>query len=125
MIYSAMPKEDYDRIAKSCDIGLVFLDKRFTITNIPSGILDYMESSMPIIATTDSNTNLGKIIGCGGFGLWSESGDLTSLYHNVDKICNNIELAKNMSINGRKYLEENYTSNHEYEIIMKHFQDKN
>ena len=101
-----------------------FLDKRFTIPNIPSRILTYMEFGMPIIAATDKNTDLGNIIQSGGFGLWSESKSVEDFYFNVDKICNDEHLAKTMGINGRKYLEENYTSENAYEIIMKHFENK-
>ena len=123
-LYSYMPKEDYDNVVRACDVGLVFLDKRFTIPNIPSRILTYMEFGMPIIAATDKNTDLGNIIQSGGFGLWSESKSVEDFYFNVDKICNDEQLAKNTAINGRKYLEENYTSENAYEIIMKHFENK-
>ena len=123
-LYSYMPKEDYDNVVRACDVGLVFLDKRFTIPNIPSRILTYMEFGMPIIAATDKNTDLGNIIQSGGFGLWSESKSVEDFYFNVDKICNDKQLAKTMGINGRKYLEENYTSENAYEIIMKHFENK-
>lgn len=123
-LYSYMPKEDYDNVVKACDIGLVFLDKRFTIPNIPSRILTYMEFSMPIIAATDKNTDLGNIVESGEFGLWSESKSVEDFYSNVDKICRDKQLVKTMGINGRKYLEENYTSQNAYEIIMKHFKDK-
>lgn len=120
-LYSYMPKEDYDNVVKACDIGLVFLDNRFTIPNIPSRILTYMENDMPIIAATDRNTDLGNIIESGEFGLWSESKCVEEFYLNIDKICNNNELAKTMGYNGRKYLENNYTTQNAYEIIMKHF----
>lgn len=123
-LYSYMPKEDYDNVVKACDIGLVFLDKRFTIPNIPSRILTYMEYSMPIIAATDKNTDLENIIESGGFGLWCESKSIEDFYSNVDKICNDGHLAKTMGIKGRIYLEENYTSQSAYEIIMKHFDNK-
>lgn len=124
-LYSYMPKEDYDNVVRACDIGLVFLDKRFTIPNIPSRILTYMEFGMPIIAATDKNTDLGNIIESGGFGLWSESKCVEDFYSNVDKICNDEQISKIMGINGRKYLEKNYTSQNAYEIIMKHFENKN
>lgn len=123
-LYSYMPKEDYDNVVKACDIGLVFLDKRFTIPNIPSRILTYMEFGMPIIAATDKNTDLGNIVESGEFGLWSESKSVEDFYSNVDKICRDKQLVKTMGINGRKYLEENYTSQNAYEIIMKHFKNK-
>ena len=35
-LFKHLPKEDYDRLAKACDIGLIFLDYRFTIPNYPS-----------------------------------------------------------------------------------------
>ena len=120
-IYSYMPKEDYDNVVKACDIGLVFLDKRFTIPNIPSRILTYMEFGMPIIAATDKNTDLGSILESGKFGLWSESGNVEDLYKNVDILCENKNLLNDMGINGRRYLEDKYTSETAYKVIMKHF----
>lgn len=123
-IYSYMPKEDYDIVIKACDIGLVFLDNRFTIPNIPSRILSYMEFSMPIIAATDIHTDLRKILSDGSFGLWSESGNLHDFYKNVDKLCNDIELLLDMGTKGRLYLEKNYTSKNSYNIMMHHFKDE-
>ena len=36
-----LPKQDYDNILQNVDIGLIFLDHRFTIPNIPSRTLSY------------------------------------------------------------------------------------
>lgn len=120
-IYSYMPKDDYDNVVKACDIGLVFLDNRFTIPNIPSRILTYMEFGMPIIAATDKNTDLESILENGEFGLWSESGNIADFYKNVDILCKNKNLLDEMGINGRLYLEDKYTSETSYKVIMKHF----
>ncbi|CEQ04530.1 group 1 glycosyl transferase family [[Clostridium] sordellii] len=121
IIYPYMPKEDYDKLVKACDIGLVFLDKRFTIPNIPSRILTYMEFGMPIIAATDKNTDLNQIIETGKFGLWSESGKLDDFYENVDMLIRDNQSLKQMGMNGRSYLEKNFTSDRACSIIMKHF----
>ncbi|CEN84562.1 group 1 glycosyl transferase family [[Clostridium] sordellii] len=121
VIYPYMPKEDYDKLVKACDIGLVFLDKRFTIPNIPSRILTYMEFGMPIIAATDKNTDLNQIIETGKFGLWSESGKLEDFYENVDMLIRDNQSLKQMGMNGRSYLEKNFTSDRACSIIMKHF----
>lgn len=121
IIYPYMPKEDYDKLVKACDIGLVFLDKRFTIPNIPSRILTYMEFGMPIIAATDKNTDLNQIIETGKFGLWSESGKLEDFYENVDMLIRDNQSLKQMGMNGRSYLEKNFTSDRACSIIMKHF----
>ena len=35
-----VPKIEYDRLVKSCDIGMIFLHKDFTIPNFPSRLLE-------------------------------------------------------------------------------------
>ena len=72
-LMKALPKDDYDRMIAACDVGLIFLDRRFTIPNFPSRLLTYMQARLPIIAATDVNTDVGKVIVDGGFGWWCES----------------------------------------------------
>ena len=71
-----LPKEDYDKMVGACDVGMIFLDHRFTIPNFPSRILSYMQAKIPVLAVTDPNTDIGKVIVTGGFGWWCESNDL-------------------------------------------------
>ena len=40
-LMSKLPKDDYDRMVAACDVGLIFLDHRFTIPNFPSRLLLY------------------------------------------------------------------------------------
>ena len=46
----------------ACDVGLIFLDYRFTIPNFPSRLLAYMQAKLPVVACTDTTTDIGKII---------------------------------------------------------------
>jgi len=68
-----LPKEDYDRLVAACDVGMLFLDNRFTIPNFPSRLLAYMQAGLPVLACTDPNTDVGKVIASGGLGWWCES----------------------------------------------------
>ncbi|KFF00360.1 glycosyl transferase [Chryseobacterium formosense] len=117
-LISNLPKAEYQDLLQSCDVGLVFLDNRFTIPNFPSRILDYMQLGMPIIAATDKNTDLGKIMVENGFGLWCES-------KNVEDFNNLIDLVKdenqreNMGKKGHQYLIENYDVQVSYDKIIK------
>ena len=70
-----LPKEDYDTMVAACDVGMIFLDHRFTIPNFPSRLLSYMQAKLPVLAVTDPNTDIGKVIVAGGFGWWCESDD--------------------------------------------------
>ncbi len=115
-----IPKDEYEKLVKACNVGLIFLDPRFTIPNFPSRLLSYMQSGMPVIAATDVNTDIGKIIVEGAFGLWNESGDLASFNKNVNILLDS-EIAKEMGLKARDYLENHYTSRNAYEIIIKHF----
>lgn len=68
-----LPKKEYDELASGCDVGMIFLDHRFTIPNYPSRILSYMENSTPVICATDPNTDVGDLVVENGFGFACES----------------------------------------------------
>lgn len=111
-----LPKEDYEALVAACDVGLIFLDHRFTIPNFPSRLLSYMQAKMPVIACTDPNTDIGRVIEEGGFGWWCESKDPALFTACVDKA-----LSAPLSELGEKgyaYLKENYTVEQSYRIIM-------
>lgn len=114
-----LPKEDYDMLVKYCDVGLIFLDHRFTIPNYPSRLLSYLEYKMPVICATDVNTDIGKIAEENGYGYWCESVKPENFTSLVDKM-----LASNRKEMGEKayqFLKENYLVEHTYNTIMKHF----
>lgn len=121
-IMNGLPKADYDQLVKACDVGLIFLDHRFTIPNYPSRLLSYLEYKMPVLCATDVNTDIGKIAEENGYGYWCESvkpEDFTAL---VDKM-----LASDMKAMGEKgyqFLKENYLVENTYNAIMSHFDDK-
>lgn len=110
-----LPKEDYDRMIAACDVGMIFLDHRFTIPNFPSRLLGYMQAGLPVLACTDPNTDVGKVIVDGGFGWWCESND-------AEGFAEMVELALKadrhvMRQQELQYLEENYTVEKAYKII--------
>lgn len=121
-LLSQLPKSDYEVLANSCDVGLIFLDRRFTIPNFPSRLLSYMQASMPVLTATDINTDIGKVIESGSFGYWCESVDVDKFNQLVNKLCDE-ELRIGLGRNAREYLEEHYSAKNAYEIIIKHFKN--
>ena len=69
-LMNKVPKDEYDKLVAASDIGLIFLDYRFTIPNFPSRLLNYMQAKLPVIAATDLNSDIGIEIEKGKFG-WS------------------------------------------------------
>jgi len=117
-----LPVAEYEELVTQCDIGMIFLDHRFTIPNYPSRILSYMEKAKPILACTDPNTDMGEIISENRFGWWVESNNVDSFNAMVDSLCNlDKETLSLFGVSARNYLEEHYTVESTYNIIMKHF----
>lgn len=121
VLINGLPKIEYDELISVCDVGLVFLDKRFTVPCFPSRMLSYMEYYLPTLAATDKNTDLGDIILEGKFGWWCESRNAEDFSKIIDDICSHRSVLKDKGNNARKYLEDNYTTWHSYEKIIKHF----
>ena len=78
-----LPKEDYDSLVSACNIGLIFLDHRFTIPNFPSRLLSYLQAKLPVLAVTDVNSDVGQVIEDGSFGWWCESNDVGAFKEKV------------------------------------------
>ncbi len=110
------PKEDYDTMVGACDVGLLFLDHRFTIPNFPSRMVSYMQAHLPILACTDVNTDVGDIIVDNGFGWWCESNNSVNFEKKVEEILKTNVIDKG-EISWQK-LNEMYDVKEAYEIIM-------
>lgn len=120
LLLSALPKSDYDKLVRSCEIGLIFLDRRFTIPNFPSRILSYLENKMPVIAVTDPNTDIGEIICKNRFGYSCLHGDLNKFNELISRIIVSKEEMSKMGESGFQYLLNHYQVQRSYQIIMKH-----
>lgn len=120
ILFERLPKDEYDKLINSADIGLIFLDRRFTIPNFPSRLTSYMENSLPILAATDVNTDLKDVLKESNSGFWCESRDVNSFIEYAQRLSNDKELRSRMGINGRLYLEENYDITKTVNILLKH-----
>ena len=114
-----LPKDDYDTMVAACDVGMIFLDHRFTIPNFPSRLLSYMQAKIPVLACTDPNTDIGKVITEGGFGWWCESNSIQEFTKIVDCICS-ADL-KTLGDNAYRVLNEKFSVSESYNTIVNHF----
>ena len=118
-VMKGLPKEDYDYLVQACQVGLIFLDYRFTIPNFPSRLLSYLEYRMPVISCTDPNCDAGSIAEENDFGFYAPSNDVNAFTQAVNKMLANDMAA--MGEKGYQYLKENYLIGHTYNQIMKHY----
>lgn len=116
-VLSSLPHDDYEDMVPACDVGLLFLDCRFTIPNFPSRLLSYMQARLPVLCCTDPNTDVGDVCQGGGFGWKCLSNDVSSFCTAVDRACAADREA--MGAKSYEYLLANYTAEQGCRIIMK------
>lgn len=117
-LFRRLPKEDYDTLAASCDVGLIFLNYRFTIPNYPSRLLPYLMEKKPIIAVTDPNCDTGSIAEANGYGFYCPSNSVDEFVKVVNKLL--ASDIKSMGEKGYKFFLDNYTTDHTYLTIVEH-----
>ncbi|BFK03871.1 glycosyltransferase family 4 protein [Parabacteroides goldsteinii] len=117
-LFRRLPKDDYDQLVKVCDVGLIFLDYRFTIPNYPNRLLPYLMERKPIIAATDPNCDIGVLAEENGYGVYCPSDSVETFVKAIDKML--VSDMRQMGENGYRFFLNNYTTEHTYKAIMKH-----
>ena len=117
MIKPFLPKKEYDEIQSCADVGMIFLDKRFTIANIPSRSLSYTDMGLAIIAGTDTYTDYRQLVEDNKLGLWCSSDNPASMVENIRILTENKSFREECSHNSRQYLLNNWTTKVVYSII--------
>ncbi len=117
ILLQGLPKMDYDLVLNVCDVGLIFLHKDFTIPNFPSRLLSYLEMKMPVIAATDSNTDIGSVIEKNKCGYSVLSGDNLAMQKTIDELVSNENNFIQMQENAWSLLENEYKVDYSYELI--------
>lgn len=123
MIMDRLPREEYQSMIRSADIGLVNLSEKFSIPNIPSRTLAYWDASLPVLAAVDKNTDLGEaFIKKFNAGLTVETGNLEQYYSAFLKLYKNHDLRREMGFNGRRAVEEEFTPQHAARRFLNHIE---
>ena len=78
-----------------------------------------MQAKLPVLACTDPNTDVGKVIVEGGFGWWCESNSTDTYQETIEAILRSDLPA--MGKKGAEYLLQHYTEKNGYRAIMDSF----
>ena len=116
--FDFMQQDLYDELVSLSDVGLIFLDYRFTVPNYPQRLLSYISNNLPVICATDLNTDIGRVAEKYNFGFFTPSNDSDSWVSTVNKLTSDRSKMKEMGINGFNYLAANCTSDNAYKIII-------
>lgn len=113
-----LSKIEFDELLFHCEIGLLFLDYRFTIPNFPSRILSYFEFAKPVLAATDEITDIRDLLTNESLGVWVPSNNPAMFIQELTNLINDENRRLSMGLKARKYLEKYWTSAIAYDIIV-------
>ena len=116
-LMKSLPKGDYDCLVGACDVGMIFLNPAFTIPNVPSRLLSYLEHGLPVLAATDRATDVGKVVEEAKCGIWVQSGDIKAILQAINKLVENKDDFLTMKQNARSLLEREYLVDISYDLI--------
>lgn len=120
IIRKSIKKDDYQDLISTCDLGLISLHRDFTIPNIPSKILDYLNVGIPVLASIDRCTDFDKVLEESGAGLFSYAGEHDAFKQNFDTIYTNKTLREEMGRAGHRYFQQYLLPEQAYNTIMEY-----
>lgn len=88
IVMNRLDKYEFNKVLAASDIGIISLDYRFTIPNYPSRLLSYMQANLPILAITDTNSDVGSDIDRCGIGWWCNENSIDEFKKNIKNILN-------------------------------------
>lgn len=109
-LISYLPNSEYIRLLSTNDMGMIFLDERFTIPNFPSRILDYANNWLPVFAVTDTVSDVKQQICDKGAGVWIKSGDITAFKNTLTWLLENKNKIPDMKKHIYSLLKDNYNA---------------
>lgn len=125
LLLKSLPRVEYETMLDEADLGLVFLDQRFTIPNFPSRVLSYFEKSLPVLAAIDANTDFGEMLKVSNSGEAVLAGELKEFNQKLKLFIDKPDLRDLMGRNGREYLVENFNVKNSVALIESHISSIN
>lgn len=117
ILMKGLPKEQYEKLLRACDVGMLFLHKDFTIPNFPSRLLSYLQIKLPVLAATDPNTDVGSIIESAGCGYWTISENQESMQIAIQKFCEDNKKYMEMKENAWRLLVNEFHVRNSFQLI--------
>ena len=117
ILLAGLPKTDFDLLLNACHVGLIFLNRNFTIPNFPSRLLSYLEMKLPVIAATDDCSDIGDVLEDNNCGYKIAAGNLVEIHNAIDLMCNDEKKYQIMSQNAWSLLQNQYNVIDSYNLI--------
>ena len=118
MFLEYMPREDYESVLQTADIGIISLDEKYQVPTCPSKVIGYMALSKPVLAMFNKGSDYGEFyIDNPGCGLWSVDLDHNRMQDNFEWFYSHPKERKQMGVNGYNYYKEHFSAERICELL--------
>ena len=109
MFLNYMPRNEYEALLKTADVGLITIDEKFPVPTCPSKVIGYMALHQPVVAMINEGSDYGEFyIDKAGCGLWSAGLDNEKMFANFEWMYTHPEERKAMGEAGYSYYKEHF-----------------
>lgn len=111
MFLDYMPREDYEAILKSANLGLISIDEKYKVPTCPSKIIGYMALAKPVLAMFNQGNDYGDFyIDKPGCGLWSVDLDYKKAQENFNWFYQHRAEGKEKGMAGYRYYKQHFAT---------------
>jgi glycosyltransferase involved in cell wall biosynthesis len=122
-IVRSLTKASYFEELDNSDVGLIFLNEKFTIPNYPSRLLDYLYFDLAILSNTDINTDITDFIRNANVGkCFFGVKDLDNMITEIIKIKDSSAYLESFNHNSYKSMIKYFNIDTSFELINKKIQ---
>lgn len=122
-ILRSLTKASYFEELDNSDVGLIFLNEKFTIPNYPSRLLDYLYFDLAILSNTDINTDITDFIRNANVGkCFFGVQDLDNMITEIIKIKDSSAYLESFNHNSYKSMIKYFNIDNSFELINKKIQ---
>ena len=115
----SMPRDEYESLLRTADIGLVSLDTNYRVPTCPSKVIEYMAMKVPVIAMINRNNDFGSFyIDRSKIGFWSDDMDSEKVYQSFDRLLDNPDLRRTCGEQGYVFYRDHFTAEEIYRQLM-------
>jgi glycosyltransferase involved in cell wall biosynthesis len=119
-VWDRLTRSQFQELLSAADVGFVLLDERFTIPNIPSRLVGYWAAGLPVLAATDSATDICEsFIGRFGGGRCVAMGDVAGFVEEIRWLGDHPSQASEMGAMGKSAVAKHFTASTAAEIITR------
>ena len=120
-LLDTVPQNDFLSMLSEFDVGIISLDRRFKINNVPGRLLAYFCAGLPVLASVNPGNDLFAILNENEAGYCSSNGDDELLETYAIALARDATLRKSLGQRGRALLETHFSPQRAADQILGHF----